>query len=65
MDYGDRIRKLREMTGMTQAELAEKSGLLQSQVSMIETGDRGLNVRTADKLAVALGVRLADLFEEE
>ena len=64
MDYGKRIRELRMRVGLTQAQLAKKSGLLQSQVSMIETGDRGLSVKTADKIAQALGITLNALFEE-
>jgi transcriptional regulator with XRE-family HTH domain len=64
MDYGKRIKEVRIAKGMTQAEVAEKSGLKQSQVSMIETGERGLNVKTADKIAHALGVTLNELLAE-
>jgi transcriptional regulator with XRE-family HTH domain len=64
MDYGKRIKQFRIDRDMTQKELAEKTGLLQSQISMIENGERGLNVKTADKIVSALGVTLNDIMRE-
>jgi len=36
--FGDRVRQAREFCGMTQSELAEKSGLRQSAIAQIEAG---------------------------
>ena len=65
MNYGMRIKELREAAGMTQIELSEKSGVSQEHISRLENGRHNINTKTADKLAAALGVRLIDLFEEE
>lgn len=65
MDYGKRIKELREQAGMTQEDLAQAIGVTHSNVSQIESGDRGLNVKKADKIAAALGVTLNDLMKEE
>ena len=64
MDYGKQIKELREKAGMTQADLAKVIGVDHSNISQIETGERGLNVKKADKIAAALGVTLNDLLRE-
>ena len=65
MEYGKRIKELRTKAGMTQAELAALANITQAHISLIENDELGVTVKTADKLAAALGVRLIDLFEEE
>jgi transcriptional regulator with XRE-family HTH domain len=64
MDYGKRIKELRESARMTQAEFAEAAQITQAHVSQIESGKLGLTVKTADKLCAALGITLSKLFEE-
>jgi XRE family transcriptional regulator, fatty acid utilization regulator len=64
MNYGKRIKELREQAGMTQEQLGEALGITHSAVSLIESGKRGLNVKTADKIAHALGVTLNELLAE-
>jgi transcriptional regulator with XRE-family HTH domain len=55
------LRELRERAGLTQVELAERSGIHQSHISRIETG---FVVRPSfdvvSKLAAALGVPTDD-----
>ena len=52
---GPQIRECREAAGWTQAELAERAGLSQQHVSLIEAGGRPeLSVRTMMRLADAL-----------
>jgi transcriptional regulator with XRE-family HTH domain len=53
---GIALRNLRELNELTQAELAEKSGLSQATISALENDRKGLGVVTAAKLAVALNV---------
>jgi len=65
MDIGAKIKILRKEQGMTQAELAEKSGVAQSAISYIETEGKKPNVHTVSKLAKALGVSPTALFEDE
>jgi DNA-binding XRE family transcriptional regulator len=58
---GGRIRALREQAGLTQAELAQKSGLPQSHISRLENSQHSPSRVTLEKLAAALGVPLGDL----
>jgi transcriptional regulator with XRE-family HTH domain len=64
MNYGIRIKEIRERIGMTQAELSEKAGLSQEHISRIENGKFTPNVKTADRIAEALGVTLMDILKE-
>ena len=65
MDLGKRIKELRELAGMTQDDLAKRSGRTQEHISRIENGRHSPNYKTLTKLAGALGVTLNKLFEEE
>ncbi|OGK41510.1 hypothetical protein A2954_00720 [Candidatus Roizmanbacteria bacterium RIFCSPLOWO2_01_FULL_37_12] len=56
-----RIEELRKKKGLTQEELAEKSGLHRAYFWDIENG-RNISVKTAYKIAHALEVKVADLF---
>lgn len=40
--FGELVRRKREALGITQKELSLRTGLSQSMISQIETGDRGL-----------------------
>ena len=59
---GERIEKLRKAKGLTQEELAEKAGLHRAYFWDIESG-RNISVKTAYKIAHALGVRLSEFFD--
>jgi len=65
MNYGKRIKELREQAGLSQTKLAEIAGVTPQAISMIESGERNIVTKTANKIAGALGVRLIDLFVEE
>ena len=60
--FSQRIEKLRKDKGMTQEGLAEKAGLHRAYFWDIENG-RNISVKTAYKIARALGVSLAQLFD--
>jgi excisionase family DNA binding protein len=53
---GWRLRRLREAAGLTQLELAARSGLTHETVSRLERGRRQPQARTLVALAQALGV---------
>ncbi len=55
------IRAWREHRGLTQAQLAERAGVGQSYVAMLEAGERKGSVTRLRALARALGVELDDL----
>ena len=57
------LRVYRDLRGLTQAALAEKSGVSRVTVSEIETGRKQGSVATLRALADALGASLDDLAE--
>ena len=59
---GERIEAIRKKKGMTQEKLAEGAGLHRAYFWDIERG-RNISVKTAYKIAKALGVKLSDLFD--
>jgi transcriptional regulator with XRE-family HTH domain len=63
MTVGARIRALRQERQLQQRQLAEKSGLTPSLVSQIESGKLTPSLHTLGRLAGALGVSIASLFE--
>lgn len=60
---GMRIKKLRKMKGLTQSELAEKTGLSDNFIGIIERGKGGGTLKTLHKIANVLGVEIKELFE--
>jgi len=58
---GERIRDLRKKRGLTQIDLAERTGLPQSHVSEVERGMSLPNVVTLLRLAIALDCKVTDL----
>lgn len=52
------VKILRKHRKMTQAELAEKSGISRPYLTEIETGKKDGSIRAMKALAEALGVRL-------
>ena len=64
LNPGFKIYQCRSRKGLTQAELAEKVGIAQANLSNIEKGKRDLTVSTLLRVAAALDVRPAELIEE-
>lgn len=63
---GHKIRDIRILRGMTQEQLAQKSGVSRVSISMIETGKiANVSSKTLRALADALGVSLDDIFFSE
>jgi transcriptional regulator with XRE-family HTH domain len=61
----NRIRELREARGMTLADLAERVGTTNQQISHLELGKRQLTVDWLRRLGVALGCHPWAVVEEE
>jgi transcriptional regulator with XRE-family HTH domain len=56
-----RLRELRLQLGWSAEELARRAGSFQSTISRIEAGQQQLSLEWMHRLALALGVRAADL----
>ena len=63
--FGKQIRRLRDRRGLTQEELANRSGIHVSYLSGIERGRRNPSLRSIRRLAKALGVQVGKLFAFE
>ena len=61
---GNVIRKYREARNLTQEELAELCGISPAYFGRLERGEHSMTLDKCQKIAAALGVRLADFFEE-
>lgn len=64
MGIGDRITEARKQKGLSQAELAKRSGLSQAGISYIEKGLRSPSTDTLELLASALGCSVSYLIGE-
>ena len=53
------------LQSITQRELAEKSGLTEASISRYFNGERIPNIKNAEKMASALGLRIVMLNEGE
>ena len=60
-----RVRALRKQRGYTLEELAQRSGVSRSMISLIERGQTSATAAVLGKLAQALQVPLAALFADE
>lgn len=61
MSFGEKLLMLREKAGITQEALAQKIGISKQNISRYENSNREPNIRTAKKIADALGVPLEEL----
>ena len=57
--FGDRVRKLRAVRGLTQAELADRTGISVEWVRRIERGAAGPSFETIEALGGALAVEVS------
>ena len=64
MAVGEKIRTLRKQADMTLEQLSEKTGLGLGTLSRIENDKGGRNVETHKKLCEALGMTLAQLYQD-
>jgi transcriptional regulator with XRE-family HTH domain len=62
LQVGQKIRLFRRQASMTQAQLAEKAGLSDNFVGLIERGEGHPTLDTMGKLAEVLKVRMGEFF---
>lgn len=62
--FGDSVRRARLAAGMTQEDLADRSGLDRSYIGGVERGERNPTLTVIEKIAAGLGLPVSHLFEE-
>ena len=60
--FGQRLRELRQIRGLSQEELAFRARLHRTYVSSAERGKRNVALVNLEKLAEALDVDICELF---
>lgn len=65
IQLGKKIQELRKEKGMTQEDLADKTGLNIRTIQRIENGDVDPRSYTLNQIAEALGVEIKDLVRDE
>ena len=59
------VHRIRKARGLTQAQLAEAAGIVQTYVGQIERTGRNLTIDVVEALAEALGVSVVELLTPE
>jgi transcriptional regulator with XRE-family HTH domain len=62
-DLGTNLREARERLGLTQEEVAHRSGVHATEVSRMEAGKRDPQVSTLERLAKAVEVKPGQLLD--
>lgn len=62
-DLGTKLREARERSGLTQEQVAQRSGVHATEVSRIEAGKRDPRVTTLRRLAKAVEVKPGQLLD--
>jgi transcriptional regulator with XRE-family HTH domain len=65
MNIGDKIKLIRTNKNLSQKELALSIGIDQAQYSRMESGKVEPTLSSLEKIAEALGIKIAELFGEE
>lgn len=61
VQFGDKLRRLRNAHGVSQEDLAARARLHRTYVSSVERGERNVSLETIQKLARALDLPMQDL----
>lgn len=60
-DLGNKLRKARELAGLTQAELAEKAGVNDNYYATVERGENNPSYEKLQKILKVLNVKSLDI----
>jgi transcriptional regulator with XRE-family HTH domain len=63
--FGQNMRAARIKAGLTQAQLAERTGLTQQYVSLVEAGHQNITIDTMAALARVIGRDVSALLRKE
>ncbi len=60
---GGRIRSYRIQQGISQEKLAELAGFHPTYIGQLERGEKNATMETMEKISIALGIPLSELFQ--
>ena len=63
MRFGQRVKELRLKQNISQEELAFRCGLSKNYISDVERGTRNISLKSIEKIADCLAIRIKELFE--
>ena len=58
---GENIKRLRKFSGLSQTQLAQKTGVIQTEISKWEKGKKLISLENTAKIAKAIGCEVDDL----
>ncbi|WP_016832103.1 helix-turn-helix domain-containing protein [Herbaspirillum lusitanum] len=61
--FAANVRRIRKAKELTQERVAELADLHPNYISSVERGERNISLRNIEKIALALGVEMADLLD--
>jgi transcriptional regulator with XRE-family HTH domain len=64
MDVGERVKQFRELKGLSQGQIEQRTGLIRCYISRVENGHTVPSIETLEKLARALELPLYQLLYE-
>ena len=64
VEFGKRVREERVRQSFSQEELAKKANFHRTYIGMIERAEKNVTLLNIQKIALALGVDVSLLFEE-
>jgi transcriptional regulator with XRE-family HTH domain len=64
LKFGNRIKELRKEKGLSQEKLANLAEIDRTYLPTIEKGERNVSIEIIEKLAIALEIKIKDLFNE-
>lgn len=64
LKFGNKIKELRKEKGLSQEKLANLAEIDRTYLPTIEKGERNVSIEIIEKLAIALDVKIKDLFNE-
>jgi len=62
MEVGDRLKKIRQMHGLSQRELAKRVGLTNSTISMIERNTVSPSISSLKRILTGVSMSITDFF---
>lgn len=65
VNFGKKVRFLRNHIGISQEELAFKADLHRTYIGMIERAEKNITLINIEKIANALNVNISELFHGE